>query len=232
MSWGALAKTNARTTASEGMLLSYIPCQNQTFEILMSWDAVFDWKRGLKFENVETIKSSLGEVGHWGQVKVEGRHITISKESPNLVQTYSLEEPACSTFLRTKIKNTANLKGFTDESLKKLLNRSKKNKTSGLIYAWSPSMTLSIRGAQEAVQVAKELGLELTVIHDSRASQEEVSQAKIKNTEKLQSFELVRRNMEIHFPSVILYKNGDIINYARPGYDVPDRLKSYIGGNL
>ena len=111
--------------------------------------------------------------------------------------------------------------------------QSEVKQSAGLIYAWSPRMNISIRGALEIFEIAQKLNLELIFVLDPAAVDEEVRQVVEKypvlhNTFKLQSDTLIAMSMKIHYPSLILYQNGKILPISRPGYDEPERAIDYL----
>jgi hypothetical protein len=108
------------------------------------------------------------------------------------------------------------------------------NNTSGLIYIWSPNMTLSIKGLDEAVKVAKSLHVELIALlapqSDAKAAQLIVKKEHVPLS-SLHHFEadsLMRRDMLNHYPSFIVYSKGRLTARARLGYDTPERLAHFI----
>ncbi|MBL7543159.1 MAG: hypothetical protein JNL11_05050 [Bdellovibrionaceae bacterium] len=122
---------------------------------------------------------------------------------------------------------------FSDLHLQHILETSRLQNTAGLIYAWSPRMPLSILGAEELSVLAAKLNLPLHIVLDPTALEDDVlATAKnnffLEHSPKLDSSILIAMNMKIHYPSLILYKNGQLLNPSRPGYDEPERLENYV----
>lgn len=121
---------------------------------------------------------------------------------------------------------------FDDSSLKQLLAHSAANQTSGVIWVWSPRMNISSFGMTELKPIAALLDLEVTVLVDPFLSEEEVRSNKyfeiLKNSQVLDSQELIRKGALIHFPVLFVYKNGQLLTPSRPGYDEPERLYEYL----
>jgi len=125
---------------------------------------------------------------------------------------------------------------FTDESLQSLLNSSEIHQTSGVIWIWSPRMNLSIYGLSELKPIAALLDLELTVLVDPHHPELSLYDSRyallfkesyIMNSQTLEKFGAL-----LHFPVLILYKNGKILLPNRPGYDEPERLYRYLARRL
>ena len=125
---------------------------------------------------------------------------------------------------------------FNDESLAQLLKNSELNQKSGVIWVWSPRMNLSIFGLSELKPIAALLDLELTVLVDPNHPELVVyntdyaplmSQSLVMSSKILES-----QGALLHFPVLIIYKNGKILSPNRPGYDEPGRLYRYLARRL
>lgn len=122
---------------------------------------------------------------------------------------------------------------FKDTQLKELLANSQEKSLNRLIYVWSPRMPLSILGVEELSQIAYKFSLPLTVLVDPAAVESEIiSSARgnplLKNSSRLDSATLVSMSMSIHYPSLVLIKNGKLLRPSRPGYDEPERVEDYL----
>lgn len=122
---------------------------------------------------------------------------------------------------------------FTDRDLDSILRSEDTQNTAGLIYAWSPRMPLSILGADEIAIIAKKLNLPLYIVVDPSATEQEIrnsvgNNSLLKNSAALRSEKLISMSMKIHYPSLVMYRNGNLLTPSRPGYDEPERLEAYI----
>lgn len=121
---------------------------------------------------------------------------------------------------------------FKDEDLMQILAYSKEFKTAGLLYTWSPRMSLSSLGALEIQQVAHDLKLHLTILVDPNSTDYEITtsaqDAVTANSAYLGSAILSYKSVYLHYPGLLIYKNGKFRGALRPGYDEPNRIKSYI----
>ena len=120
---------------------------------------------------------------------------------------------------------------FSDQSLQDILTYSEFHQSAGLIYTWSPRMSLSTRGVSEIVRLARDLQLDITVLVDPNLPDEESLSATenlwLGHSMKAESPALVRLGISLHYPNLIIYKNGKI-DSIRPGYDEPARVRDYI----
>ena len=123
---------------------------------------------------------------------------------------------------------------FTDNSFARLLALSQAYQTQGVIYTWSPRMNLSLLGIAELQTICKELKLNLIILLDPNISDEEANRVQKPFDEsslpsfRLYSQRLVEMGVLIHYPCIIIYKNGKIIGAFRPGYDEPGRAHDYL----
>lgn len=123
---------------------------------------------------------------------------------------------------------------FTDTTLNDLLFRSAISQTSGVIYTWSPRMNLSLLGIAELQSICNELKLELVILLDPAISDEEANSVRKPFYEylipsyRLHSAWLLNMGIRVHYPSLVIFKNGKIIGSFRPGYDEPGRVRQYL----
>lgn len=129
-------------------------------------------------------------------------------------------------------------KDFTDQDLDHLLKASLSKKTQGMIYVWSPHMPLSIRGVKEAENIAKTKKLKLIILLDPYSNLNAAQQISKKEKfppsylVRLESRKLLRKEMTVHFPSLIVFNKGGLAGEMRGGYDNPQRLADYLDKEL
>ena len=113
-------------------------------------------------------------------------------------------------FNQDSLRNT-----FTDIALDSLLHANHR----GLIYVWSPRMPLSVKGLAEARAAAQTMGIAFTALAaESSDAELRESPVSVADQQRFESLELVYRNATIHYPSVLLYDNGHVIDGVYPGY--------------
>ena len=125
---------------------------------------------------------------------------------------------------------------FTDQDLEQLLKNSFENKTSGIIWIWSPRMILSYKGYQELRPISILLQLDVTYLVDPFVTETEIINTSISqelfNSKTMNSKVLSNLGGLIHYPVLIIYENGQIKLPSRPGYDEPWRLYDYLARRL
>jgi len=128
-------------------------------------------------------------------------------------------------FSKTCALNTPNNQ-FSDENLHQLMQKEK----IGLIYAISPYMHLSIKGINTIKKIAKKLKLPILILVDPEARKAKSEIQKLGFL--IASKQLFMRGISIHYPSLIIYKNGQIISDAFPGLHDEQIYLNYIQGLL
>lgn len=111
-------------------------------------------------------------------------------------------------------------RGFADSDLHKTM----KENEWGLIFIWTPYMPLSVQALNEIKKAAKAEKAHLTVLLDGKADIAEarkwIAKGLVKDTELLQvaSNELYAREINLHFPIVLIYKDGFLSNRTYIGF--------------
>lgn len=211
------------------LLLNHIHCEEQVFKALGEWNDFYEWKKVNSLNGIQIVESQAMRNGPIVRLEITKDSSLLTKRSGNRVQSKLFEKKNCqitqrSTKQSKNLTKINRLSSFMNDDLEKVLNKSRLESSSGIIYSWSPNMNLSVVGAREITEISKKLGLELILLHDSRLSSEEIKPFKIKNSLSMRSRILMDKGMEIHFPSIIVYRNGILDRYSRPGYDNAESL--------
>ncbi len=218
------------------------PCAQQLYQMLEEWEAPTGWSKHPSTLPGHVILTSPTVVtGVWLEMLFDSEHTTLRRVSPSDTTTVTwAPKNDCVTQMSVKSlkpKPHAASNGFTDDELDRILKKSGKNKSAGLIYVWSPHMYLSIRGLEEARALGKKLKIPVTVLLDPRANtntaKKELRRNHVKeeHTRRLASIELDRRMQSSHYPTYFFYRNGKIIQ-VRPGYEEIPRLEALLRKGL
>lgn len=125
----------------------------------------------------------------------------------------------------TRLKNS-----LTDKDITEMVT---KNET-GIIYIWAPEMPYSIDGIDEIKKSATIMNTNLTVLL-SPVSDFELAKKIIKKR-KLNSDYLIRhdsnqlhlRGVDLHYPSLVTYRDKKLNRYARHGYEPEQYFTAYL----
>lgn len=176
-------------------------------------------------------------VGHWVQVSIDNGGVTLSKMTEtNAISTrYSEESCVPQIAIQAVPKESIPAKNtLSDAELKKIVESG----ASGIIYIWSPQMSLSPVGFHHIEATAKKLGVELHAYVDPRANSNLV--AKVAKNARLpasslkpmQSFDLTMRGATLHYPATFTYKNGKLSRWAKHGYENEVQFEKFIKEEL
>lgn len=138
----------------------------------------------------------------------------VSAES-TVVMTFAGDACVARTTTHVRTYDRAALaSAFTDDSLRALLRRSPR----GMVYVWSPRMPLSVAGIAEARAASRTLGIDFTaVVAESNDGELASVRVNAADARAMESVELVYRNATIHYPAVVLYHDGAIVDGVLPG---------------
>ena len=199
-------------------------CTNQVLATINGIGTPIKWVL-----NKKTVTSKLEEGGSVS-VLVKDKQSIVSVEKELFKAKAIIEAPDC----KINIKSFDNdLNGFKDENLKKLLSKNK----NGIIYLWSPHMTISVQELSEIFLARKKIKAHFTILLDKNAdmnlAKKMVTKLKlpIDYLLKMNSRELEEFGLTIHFPSLVIYKNGKLKKRI-PGYTGVPGIQSMIKEHL
>ncbi len=223
----------------EDLVLGGLPCRKQIDDTLVKWDSLKEWRfAGRNLDGARIFRTPNRSVGVWAEAKVfADKSIELSRITAQSLTRVRWDIASCAPAVRVDAhplpeKNLKN--SFSDADLAKVLGSKKK----GMIIAWSPHMTLSVGAAREAEQLGKELGIQVVVVRDphsrDKVAKERLAKEKLPAawSRKIQSVDLVMRDMLIHFPSILFFKDGRIQGHVFPGYEVKDQLRAIVKDKL
>jgi hypothetical protein len=202
-----------------------IPCSNKVFQAVSSLGTPKKW---LKKENV--VSSSLEEGGSIS-LEVEKDKSYLSYGLNKSRTKFEYQSPKC----KVKVVSISRDKsGFDDVALENLFEKNE----SGVIYIWSPHMSLSVYEMVEMQDYLKKIKVPVTILLDLNAA-EDLTKSTIEKYDlspeyalKMNSRSLEKFGANIHFPSTVFYKKGKIIKRI-PGYngekELNNLIKKYLG---
>lgn len=178
------------------------------------------WKPKMRADNTFMYTAPTGKLSRWWTLDKEAGYELLVKESPydRLIVRYSTTKNCTPEVATVPLK--APITGFTDAELARTLKTSQKG---GLIYSWSPFMDHSVRGIKTIREVAAKNNLALTIVLDPNVKEADALKALQKEgitgvkLTKSHSFELRKRNTSMHYPNIVMYKNGRMVGPMVPG---------------
>jgi hypothetical protein len=212
------------------------PCAREAGELLDEWETDRRWAREASASEIEEIhKTPTRAPGVWLETRVSMPHrqieaLRVTAETTTVV---SWQGPDCEPRLGVvdRVYNPARMReAFTDRQLARLLEGG----GSGIIFAWSPHMPISLRALPQIQRAARELGLPLTVVVDPRADRALVARAAGRAgmprdwLRPLEATELLQRGMTLHFPAMLVYSGGRITSPLNPGFERASSYATFI----
>lgn len=207
---------------------------DKTDAVLKDWGSSDTWRVKLPTSNnifsvevTPTIK-----VGHWIKRTVfKDGSITLDKITQNFKESVRITQDCVISLKKIQLPSTPAESSFIDRDYALLL----KIKKSFIVYSWSPSMKLSVRGLAEVKELSRELNIPVVYVLDSFSTLEQATNALL--NEGLEpdpqyfvrnnSLELTMRNIQVHFPSILVV-TSDNLSYAMPGYVSKEKSRDYI----
>lgn len=196
---------------------------------------------GVKSQWVRMIASKPGsfayrapiEIGVWAQIIVQKDDVTVSKMTEANAVVYHYSGETCNPQIAVKSAPKDSIPGendLGDADLKKLVASGEK----GVIYIWSPHMTLSPKGYHNIKAAAEKLGVKVYSYVDPAATEEAVRKVVSKGRipasakTKMHSFDLVMRGATLHYPATFTFKDGKLSRWAKHGYEDSVQFEEFL----
>lgn len=195
-------------------------CSSQILKLTKDWKATGDWEK----KNVNGLESAFyasptNIVGQWVLVARNEKGIGLSKASQEGRLEVSFEAGKCKPNIKPFTNPKPSSTYFTDQNLKEFIQKKK----TGIIYVWSPRMHLSQNGLAEIKKAAELKKLPLLVLISKDIDTEE--HAKLKSslgedlTHRVDSFDFKMRNVDQHYPAIMVFKNNIINTRVKYGHE-------------
>ena len=203
------------SNAKEPMFTS---CKEPINILLNEWEKKGDWEDKTNDLYIVTTE----EFGKWIWFKDEGDSITLTKASQTEQLRVNFTKSNCEKKLMV-IAIPNKVAPNDDKSLKRKI--AKKN---GLIYIWSPQMPLSYRGINSILTAAKKKNIDVTIYMDPTARLPINHPYKKEYLNRIDSFDLKMRDAYMHLPALFAYKNGQMMDPVKYGYEMPEGYEKDI----
>lgn len=202
-------------------------CAAEIEAIEIRWNAVGPW-RLLSPYPVRRYASPTESIGVWlerwsADEVTELRRVSVHE---TLVATFNEDECRPKTYIIRRRYDPAVMRAsFSDEMLRSVV----RSNSAGIIYVWSPGMPLSVDGLKEARAAAEAMDIAFTaVVADADGVPLNGSRLKADGTRPMESLELVYRGGTLHYPAVVLYRGGTMLDGVIPGFKTRDTYKALV----
>jgi len=217
----SLLATSEIIASNSKSLLSKLPCSNQIFKSISSIGTPKRWEKTKE----HSLSTSLEEGGSI-QIHILDNFSKLTSSAHGVNLELGFSSPDC----KMKILNmTSSIGGFVDKDLGDLISKNQY----GVIYLWSPHMSLSLYELVELQKYVKSLKVPFTILMDLKADDKFASKIlkkydlpleylKRMNSRKLEEF-----GITVHYPSTVFYKDQKLIKRV-PGYNGKKSFKDLI----
>lgn len=174
------------------------------------------------------------EIGRWVLVSISKDRLRVSRVSDAGMDQVQWDDQCNLAITPTLVGFESTGPGFTDDDLKTLLAQHEM----GVVYMWSPHMLLSVDGVNEVRDICDELGVSYTALLDPAADPDfaqrtgEHLNLPPEALQKAVSREMIFRDMFTHAPSLLFYRQGEIVGAVVPGYRNPEHYRITIQDRL
>lgn len=203
-------------------------CSQQAEKILQDgWHSSNQWRPVTTPRDfVKTFRSPTDTIGTWVEkVIADGMIVQLAQINADRIVHIAFDDHCrvqTKTSQVTKPQDGKNL--VTD----KVIARTVATGKPGAFYVWSPHMQIAVLGLIEAQAAAKKAGIRLTAV---LSKESQLAYAEDANKQyrlgldpilKSHAVEFTLRNIEQHLPSMVLYRDGKILNKPYRGHEDRD----------
>jgi hypothetical protein len=209
-------------------------CFKQMKDIIKDNSPVGEWRMKVKPDLTPQYLRPTKTLSKWIKLEKNQNEEIVIRETPfdQMIVRFDKNCKRSMSVVKTNYYQTPN--GFTDYKLAQTVQKNK----SGIIYTWSPNMNLSVEGIKYIQEVAKNKKLSLTIVLDPYANEAKAKKMLTKNglgkiqVQKLSSIEMINRNTLLHFPNILMFKDGKMQGPMVPGllssHDYSIIIKKYL----
>ncbi len=216
-------------------------CQKEQKELFKQWNDVDrKWIGQLKSDGSMSFYKPTSEMSVWIAVEKKGEELYFSRHTPQSIIEVTFDNNCKKSLkvLKDEIIDYKNIppQFVTDPKLFSIIAKYQ----NGIIYHFSPRMNLSIQGLKNIIQVSQKLKKPLLILMDKEAQSEVNKVKKMFEKEKIDageillshSLELFLRRTYIHYPNMLLFKNGAILDDFYPGLYSESDYESVIKSRI
>lgn len=227
------ASSDVLLSKSPGEILQGVRCKPQLQKQLKDWNMTGEWVKQASGGNDQVrLETPTLKFAQWVRVDVKGSEPRLALLSALALSEVSFDSQCRPTLNLSTHPDPKVFAGrFTD---KELYGQLQAHKQKGMIYSWSPNMQWSIEGIAEIKAVAKKMNIPLTVLVSPQANDKEI-RALVKSgkvteadTQKHSSVELIMRGISLHDPSLLIWKDGQLERWARPGHEKAELYEKWL----
>lgn len=205
------------------------PCHDQLLKTSKEWKSSDHWeKHSLGGKEEYFLASETEKIGEWILARKSKKGVALARAYQGGRLEVSFEGAKCEKKIIPYMEKTPPGDYFSDKDLRSHIE---KNKT-GIIYVWSPRMGLSEKGIPEIQKAARDKNLPLLILMGKDVPDVEYiklrSKLGDKVTKRVDSLEFKLRNVDQHYPAILVYKNSKIVSGVKYGFEKADLYRRDI----
>ena len=227
-----------------------------------NFTTTLEWTKTLarRTDGSVTLMSPTTVAGLWTQVRRFGNgEVEVSFVTTHFTKTVRFDvnptdrsrdncKNATLSAVERKLDSKRQKRGFTDRDLDKLV----KDNPAGVIYTWSPGMPFSYssKAKRNGVALIKAAVAELTAELQAPVKLDFVVDPTVKDAlvqgvlakesvemdasmgRSIQALDLLFRNMNQHYPAILVYANGKLARQIYPGVETLGKYKDVIRATI
>jgi hypothetical protein len=197
-----------------------LACSSHVKKLASEWKASGEWVKQFQGGLDKFFHASpTDQVGEWVLTRQTPKGSVISKVGQSGRIETSFEGKECKKVTKAYPHSAPKKDHVDDKELRSFISSQKK----GVIYVWSPRMGLSQKGIAEIQRAASALKLPLLILLDKEIP--EVEFQKLKKTmgntltKRVDSLEFRMRNVEQHFPAILVFNDSKILPEVKYGFE-------------
>lgn len=208
-------------------------CYSTFAPLIKEWGATGEWEKHFQggLDKV-FLASPTKKIGEWVVAREveEGAVIGKVSQSGRIEAFYSKDK--CKQTVKTYPHSSPPKDHKTDKDIADFISKKK----TGVIYVWSPRMGLSKDGVKQIKKATKDLKLPLLILLDKETTDTELVALKKEMGEevtmRVDSLEFNMRNVNQHYPAMMVFKDERIIPQVKYGHEKSDRYQSDVNRML
>jgi hypothetical protein len=201
-------------------------CQKQIKGLVSEWGAGPAWiKHFVGGMSEHFFASPTKKVGEWILIRKTDKGEAVAKMTQEGRVEVAFEGKYCHRRKAVPHLSVRPRGFFDDQNLREFIDASPK----GIIYVWSPRMPLSVKGIIEIKKVAANKKLPLLILLHKDVAASEVKKLAMEigreNVRQVDSFEFKMRNIDQHYPAILVFKDGKIMPEVKYGHEKAKRYQ-------
>ena len=218
--------------------LNNIRCAKEVKSLVYEkWKANIQWQKLISTDsNHNQYKSPSDNFGKWVYLTFKPNTTQAALKTVDEVLIISWSNDCQKEITKKELKDGQRARKITstpeleNQDIQKIIKESK----NGVIYIWSPEMPYSVKAIEQIEKATKKMNVKLDILlspnSDFNLAKKAANKHKLPKSylRRHVSEELHHRGIDLHYPSLITYKNYSLNRFARYGYETHKYYSHYL----